>query len=158
MGYLEVVSTFFTLNNQITPFVSKFIRDVYYIPHNICDNHYWRVSDIIFFKENINQNEWFRVNLRKKMEQAKGEFHFFLKLTRNHKFWLKMWYHFQISQENALLYTYPKKNNIKHFLNQPYIGIFMSLFGGLCFCVCVCVLDCDGLFWFDLILVCFLFV
>ena len=25
-----------------------------------------------------------------------------------------------------------KKNNIQHFLNRPYIGIFMSLFGGLC--------------------------
>ena len=26
-----------------------------------------------------------------------------------------------------------KKNNIKHFLNGPYIGNFMSLWGGLCF-------------------------
>ena len=42
--------------------------------------------------------------------------------------------HFLISQENAILVTFPKikKNNIKHFSNRPYIGIFMSLFGGLC--------------------------
>ena len=26
----------------------------------------WWVSDVIFFKENINQNEWFRINLRNK--------------------------------------------------------------------------------------------
>ena len=38
-----------------------------------------------------------------------------------------------------------KKNNIKHFLNGPYIGNFMSLWGGLCFWVCVCVYICRGL-------------
>ena len=36
----------------------------------------------------------------------------------------------------------PKKKNIKHFLNRPYIGIFMSLLVSLCFWVSVCVLDC----------------
>ena len=38
-----------------------------------------------------------------------------------------------------------KKNNIKHFLNGPYIGNFMSLWGGLCFWVCVCVYFYRGL-------------
>ena len=38
-----------------------------------------------------------------------------------------------------------KKNNIKHFLNGPYIGNFMSLWGGLCFWVCVVVYICRGL-------------
>ena len=32
---------------------------------------------LFFPKENINQNEWFWINLRKKMERAKGKFHFF---------------------------------------------------------------------------------
>ena len=33
---------------------------------------------------------------------------------------------------NIRYFSQNKKNNIKHFLNRPYIGIFMSPFVGLC--------------------------
>ena len=79
--------------------------------------------------------------------------HFLLKMipseARDH-FGKKCRDHFLISQENAILDTFPKKKKI--ISSTFLIGrtlVFLchhQPFGGLCFCVCVCVL---------IVLVCF---
>ena len=54
---------------------------------------------------------------------------------------------------NIRYFSQKKKNNIKHFFNRSYIGIFMSpstiwWFVFLCLCLCF---NCAGLFWIQFV-------